>query len=62
MFRIRPLFKTAHEVELKDHKLEKVFLKAEITNTFIRMNLDDVKCEVLRAKLTNQINIKCRRK
>ena len=45
MFRIRPLFKTVHEVELKDHKLEKVFLKAEITNTFISQD-QSRRCEV----------------
>ena len=29
---------------------------------FISMNLDDVKCEVQRARLRNQINVKCQRK
>ena len=57
MFRIRPLFKTAHEVELKDHKLEKVFLKAEITNTFIRINLDDVRCPKSKTDKPNKCKV-----
>ena len=51
------LFKTVHEVELKDHKLEKVFLKAEITNTFIRINLDDVRCPKSKTDKPNKYKV-----